>query len=263
MSGNIDALTEKEKEALRLLLAGHDAKSSARELDISVHTVSDRLRQARRKMGVSSSREAARILGDAEGTIPQILAPTSFGVVAQEPSAEDMRLTSTSRAGLSRTAWLAGGMLIMSLFIAAAAVAFLVQSGESPDVSLAPAESENSGVAEATDAKSLPRARAFLAEIDAGDWEGSWEIAGPVFQNQLNASQWADAIAPVRPQLGSVLSREVATVQRTSTLPGAPEGEYEVLQFSTQFADHPVASVETVVMLQGTDGWEVTGYFIR
>ena len=43
-------LTDKEKEALRLLLAGHDAKSSARELGISVHTVNDRLRNARRKM---------------------------------------------------------------------------------------------------------------------------------------------------------------------------------------------------------------------
>ena len=51
MSQDTGMLTEKEKEALRLLLAGHDAKSSARELDISVHTLNDRLRSARRKLG--------------------------------------------------------------------------------------------------------------------------------------------------------------------------------------------------------------------
>lgn len=57
-----NALTEKEKQALRLILRGHDAKSAARELAVSVHTVSERLRDARRKLGVTSSREAARRL---------------------------------------------------------------------------------------------------------------------------------------------------------------------------------------------------------
>ncbi|GAA0731919.1 MULTISPECIES: helix-turn-helix domain-containing protein [Sphingomonas] len=57
-----NALTEREKTTLRLLLAGHDAKSIARELELSVHTVNERLRDARRKLGVASSREAARRL---------------------------------------------------------------------------------------------------------------------------------------------------------------------------------------------------------
>ena len=46
-------LSEREKEALRLLLVGHDAKSIAGTLGLSVHTVNDRLRDARRKLGVS------------------------------------------------------------------------------------------------------------------------------------------------------------------------------------------------------------------
>ena len=44
MAHNVHALTEKEKQTLRLLLAGHDAKSMARKLDLSVHTVNERLR---------------------------------------------------------------------------------------------------------------------------------------------------------------------------------------------------------------------------
>ena len=55
----IDALTDREREVLHLLLAGHTAKSAATELDLSVHTVNDYLREARRKLGVSSSREVA------------------------------------------------------------------------------------------------------------------------------------------------------------------------------------------------------------
>ena len=58
------ALTEKEKQTLRLIVRGHDAKSVARSLGLSVHTINERLRDARRKMAVSSSREAARLLFD-------------------------------------------------------------------------------------------------------------------------------------------------------------------------------------------------------
>lgn len=60
-----EALTEREKETLRLLAAGHDAKSAAVQLGLSVHTVNERLRAARRKLGVSSSRAAARRLLEA------------------------------------------------------------------------------------------------------------------------------------------------------------------------------------------------------
>ncbi len=56
------ALSEKEKQTLRLIVRGHDAKSIARNLDLSIHTINERLRDARRKMAVSSSREAARML---------------------------------------------------------------------------------------------------------------------------------------------------------------------------------------------------------
>jgi TonB family protein len=50
-----------------LLAQGHEAKSIASTLELSVHTVNERLRSARRKLGVSSSREAARLLLAQEG----------------------------------------------------------------------------------------------------------------------------------------------------------------------------------------------------
>ena len=62
MTDGLAQLTEKEKETLRLMVRGHDAKSMARELSLSVHTINDRLRAARRKLGVTSSKEAARKL---------------------------------------------------------------------------------------------------------------------------------------------------------------------------------------------------------
>ena len=66
MGEGVDDLSEREKETLRFLVNGHDAKSIARELGLSIHTINERLRDARRKLGASSSREAARALAEAE-----------------------------------------------------------------------------------------------------------------------------------------------------------------------------------------------------
>lgn len=55
-------LTPKEIEALALIAQGHDAKSAARELSVSAHTIYERLRRAREKLGAQNSRAAARQL---------------------------------------------------------------------------------------------------------------------------------------------------------------------------------------------------------
>ncbi len=68
-------ITEREEAVLRLLVQGHEAKSIAATLGLSVHAVNERLRDARRKLGASSSREAARRFfgeGTAGGATPQI-----------------------------------------------------------------------------------------------------------------------------------------------------------------------------------------------
>ncbi|MET3760078.1 helix-turn-helix transcriptional regulator [Sphingomonas sp. UYEF23] len=51
-----------ERQAVTMLGDGHTAKSIARELGISVNAVNERLREARRKTGLGSSREVARWL---------------------------------------------------------------------------------------------------------------------------------------------------------------------------------------------------------
>lgn len=55
-------LTDRELEVLRLLASGHTAKSIAAQLGCTETAVHERLRDARRKTGVGSSRELARLL---------------------------------------------------------------------------------------------------------------------------------------------------------------------------------------------------------
>jgi DNA-binding CsgD family transcriptional regulator len=76
----LEALAEREKDALRLLSRGYDIKAVSKTLDVSVHVINERLRDARRKLGVTSSREAARLLGELEQESPKLFVDKISGV---------------------------------------------------------------------------------------------------------------------------------------------------------------------------------------
>ena len=84
MDLKLKRLTEREKEVLRLLLRGCDVKTCARELGVTSNSVTERLRTARTKLVVTSSRHAARMLANAERTDP-ILYGDMFSAVEQDP----------------------------------------------------------------------------------------------------------------------------------------------------------------------------------
>lgn len=150
----------------------------------------------------------------------------------------------------------------MSIAIAAAAIVFFAGSPETAETASSNAPTAASpDVSQMADERSLRRAREFLALVDASDWEGSWRSAGRLFQTQVTPSEWTAQIEPVRGPLGDVSSRSLSNVQRTSTVPGEPDGEFQIMQFQTHF-ENKGRSIETVVMMMGADGWEVAGYFI-
>jgi len=55
-------LSDREREVLHLLASGHTVKSIAAQLGSTETAINERLRDARRKTGVGSSRELARLL---------------------------------------------------------------------------------------------------------------------------------------------------------------------------------------------------------
>ncbi|WP_126174173.1 helix-turn-helix domain-containing protein [Altericroceibacterium xinjiangense] len=259
MRTGILTLTEREKETLRLLVSGHDAKSIARHLELSVHTVNERLRNARRKLDVSSSREAARLLAEAEQGPPDFLADTFFGVADEaDDGPSSQKASSAHRAG-HRLVWLSGGMFIMSLVIAAVALSSAFHGNTTPD---AAGSIRVSAVADASASASLSSAREWVSLLDRERWEETWRTAAALFKSQITASQWASTVQSVRQPLGPVSSRTFQSVTKANSLPGAPAGEYEILQFQTDFA-RKSGAIETVILARDPSGWRVAGYFIR
>lgn len=254
----LHTLSEREKETLRLLLKGHDAKSIAVALGLSVHTVNERLREARRKLGVGSSRAAARLLAQVEAQSPNFLGDMELGVAATtarggEPGASIKR----RRVGHS-AAWLSGGLAIMLAIVAAAAIAMVLHGdGKAPPAT--PVALASSSV---SDQASTASAEEWARLLDGQRWADSWTSSGGVFRSKLTQADWTTTIQPLRQKLGSVSSRSLKSVSSASSLPGVPDGEYKIVQFATVFANKPDA-VETVVLTHESSGWKVNGYFIR
>ena len=106
-------------------------------------------------------------------------------------------------------------------------------------------------------------AEKWLALVDAGDYSASWEQSGELLKKAVTVEQWAQAMEATRTPLGDLVSREVLGSKYATSLPGAPDGEYVVIQFKSSFANKKEA-VETVTPKKDSEGvWRVSGYFIK
>jgi DNA-binding CsgD family transcriptional regulator len=90
---NLSRLSAAERQVLWLLSEGHTVKSIAIAIGSTQATVNERLREARRKTGVGSSRELARSLKAQENRYKLIGMGNArgFGAALSEPDAEPWR----------------------------------------------------------------------------------------------------------------------------------------------------------------------------
>jgi DNA-binding CsgD family transcriptional regulator len=84
----VEALTARQREILRLISQHMQAKEIARALDISERTVKTHTDAARKRLGVATSREAARLLVAHEGA-PAIVREGRWPSGTIDPAAED------------------------------------------------------------------------------------------------------------------------------------------------------------------------------
>ena len=58
-------------------------------------------------------------------------------------------------------------------------------------------------------------------------------------------------------------SRELQSKQYTTSLPGAPDGQYVVVQYKTSFANRKSATETVTPMFDKDKKWRVSGYYIK
>jgi hypothetical protein len=106
-------------------------------------------------------------------------------------------------------------------------------------------------------------AEAWLALLDSGQYATSWRLASESFQAAVPEARWKDKAMGVRMQFGKLLSRQVKSARYTTELPGAPDGQYVVIEFDASYTNKKIA-IETVTpMLEANGVWRVSGYYAK
>jgi hypothetical protein len=106
-------------------------------------------------------------------------------------------------------------------------------------------------------------AAAWLMLIDTGKYADSWQHAARTFKTHISKKQWESAFRASRSPLGALQSRKLKSASYKTSLPGAPDGQYVVLQYESSF-EHKQSAIETVTPMLDVDGtWRVSGYFIK
>jgi hypothetical protein len=109
----------------------------------------------------------------------------------------------------------------------------------------------------------IAAAEKWVGLLDSGNYAASWNHAAEYFKASITQKGWEQAIKAVRSPLGKVISRKMYAKTYRRTIPGAPDGEYVIIQFKTSF-ENKKSAVETVTPMRDKDGkWRVSGYFIR
>lgn len=256
MTAGHQTLTEKEKQTLRLIVRGYDAKSMARHLGLSIYTVNERLRDARRKLQVSSSREAARLLFETEVDDPQNPADKKFGEAGSAVLAQD----GASGTGHGRTkapARIITGVIVMSIFIGIVAMSLLSQGPTPTAASNSPTLGETAAPLAVRESEVIGSARAWLVLGDQGRWKDGWMATASSFRKANTPERWAEAAEKVRVPLGSVVSR---TALSQESVPAPPDG-VEVVKFRTSFANRADV-IETVSLAREGAVWKVVGIYV-
>ena len=111
--------------------------------------------------------------------------------------------------------------------------------------------------------RALTAARAWLKVVDAGNYGKGWGSAAALLKRAVKREDFVQSLRASRAPLGRLISRKLQSKRYLTELPGAPDGHYVVLVFSSVFENKKSAK-ETITPMRDPDGrWRVSGYYIK
>ena len=111
--------------------------------------------------------------------------------------------------------------------------------------------------------EAITAATEWLALINDEKYGESWDESSEIFRAAITREKWERTLSGLMKPFGKVVSREKKSARYHTSLPGAPDGEYVVIQFKTSFENKKNA-IETITPMKEKDGtWRVSGYYIK
>jgi hypothetical protein len=106
------------------------------------------------------------------------------------------------------------------------------------------------------------QALGFLGYLDQGRFADSYSYTGMLLRNQLDREAFASKVESARANTGALQSRELVDAGYTTSVPGAPEGQYVILHYHSSFVRRP-DTVETLTLALAKGYWRIDGWYIK
>ncbi len=102
----------------------------------------------------------------------------------------------------------------------------------------------------------------WLTLLDGGKYEESWKQSASMFRDEVTQGAWVSALKQSREPMGDMVMRSAQRVDFTKTLRGAPDGEYVIIHFATEFKNKD-GVVERLTLVKEEGEWKMAAYAIH
>lgn len=103
----------------------------------------------------------------------------------------------------------------------------------------------------------------WLALVDAGKFEATWDEAAVAFQKAQAKAEWAKGLGGARPTMGKMVVRTFLNHEVRTAFPNLPQGKYITVRFTTVFEKHEKGSESVTLMKDGARGFRMMSYLLK
>ncbi len=154
-------------------------------------------------------------------------------------------------------------LLAACVLVGLVPVAFAQTQAAPPSTAAPPTEPDRGGPTLGDDKDTIEAGQKWLALIDAGKADAAWDSASKQLQSVVKRDKFVAEMREVRKPLGKLASRMAVKFARAHDLPGAPTGDYAIIEYDVNFAGGKHLSEQLVWALEENDRWRVAGYYYR
>ena len=153
--------------------------------------------------------------------------------------------------------------MTMRILLVLAAAAWCSLAGAQPAPPGPPPTDEPAQASPRDDKETIEAARTWLALLDAGKAGVAWEASSAYLKSVVTRQKWIAGINSARKPFGKFVKRTPTRFARSHVMPGAPDGDFSIIEFESVFANGKQATEQIIWMLVDNDVWRVSGYYIR
>ena len=106
------------------------------------------------------------------------------------------------------------------------------------------------------------QALGFLGYLDEGRFADSYAYTGMLLRAKLDHEAFAAQTQKLRAGAGALQARELIDAIYDTSVEGAPQGQYVILHYHSNFANRQ-DTVETITLALAKGYWRVDGYYIK